>query len=162
MSMFCIELEGMMLPDAIAAVVEAWYDAQNVEVVKSALDHQNSGIELEQMLSVSNKILKDKQLNSKLKSSIYIEQRGGKLVIRGRLPSKVDYDAPWITQRISIGIPSESSNVKRAEILTCFLIDQLKKGDFNWDKWSSKDYIEKLCANIDAILNPAPVAVSAF
>ncbi len=31
MSKFCIELEGMMLPDAIAAVVEAWYDAQNVK-----------------------------------------------------------------------------------------------------------------------------------
>jgi hypothetical protein len=29
MSNFCIDLEGMMLPDAIAAVVEAWYDAQN-------------------------------------------------------------------------------------------------------------------------------------
>jgi hypothetical protein len=29
MTKFCIELEGMMLPDAIAAVVEAWYDAQN-------------------------------------------------------------------------------------------------------------------------------------
>jgi hypothetical protein len=32
MSKFCIDLEGMMLPDAIAAVVEAWYDAQNTEV----------------------------------------------------------------------------------------------------------------------------------
>jgi len=31
MSKFCIELEGVMLPDAIAAVVEAWYEAQNVE-----------------------------------------------------------------------------------------------------------------------------------
>ena len=30
-SKFCIDLEGMMLPDAIAAVVEAWYDAQNAE-----------------------------------------------------------------------------------------------------------------------------------
>jgi hypothetical protein len=29
MSKFCIDLEGMMLPDAIAAVVEAWYDVQN-------------------------------------------------------------------------------------------------------------------------------------
>ena len=29
MTKFCIELEGVMLPDAIAAVVEAWYDAQN-------------------------------------------------------------------------------------------------------------------------------------
>jgi hypothetical protein len=27
MSKFCIDLEGVMLPDAIAAVVEAWYDA---------------------------------------------------------------------------------------------------------------------------------------
>ena len=31
MSKFCIELEGVMLPDAIAAVVDAWYDAQNTE-----------------------------------------------------------------------------------------------------------------------------------
>jgi hypothetical protein len=30
MSKFCINLEGIMLPDAIAAVVEAWYDCQNV------------------------------------------------------------------------------------------------------------------------------------
>ena len=30
MSKFCIDLEGVMLPDAIAAVVEAWYDAQSV------------------------------------------------------------------------------------------------------------------------------------
>jgi biotin operon repressor len=35
MSKFCIELEGVTLPDAIAAVVEAWYDAQNVEVDQS-------------------------------------------------------------------------------------------------------------------------------
>jgi hypothetical protein len=31
MKQFCIDLEGMMLPDAIAAVVEAWYDAQIAE-----------------------------------------------------------------------------------------------------------------------------------
>jgi hypothetical protein len=29
MSKFCIDLEDVMLPDAIAAVVEAWYEAQN-------------------------------------------------------------------------------------------------------------------------------------
>ena len=33
MSKFCIDLEGMMLPDAIAAVVDAWYDAQIVSVL---------------------------------------------------------------------------------------------------------------------------------
>jgi hypothetical protein len=32
MSNFCIDLDGMMLPDAIAAVVEAWYEAQNTEL----------------------------------------------------------------------------------------------------------------------------------
>ena len=32
MSKFCIELEGVMLPDAIAAVVEAWYEAQNMDI----------------------------------------------------------------------------------------------------------------------------------
>ena len=31
MSKFCIDLEGMLLPDAIAAVVEAWYEAQSVD-----------------------------------------------------------------------------------------------------------------------------------
>ena len=31
MSKFSIDLEGLTLPDAIAAVVEAWYEAQNVE-----------------------------------------------------------------------------------------------------------------------------------
>jgi len=31
MSQFCIDFEGMLLPDAIAAVVEAWYEAQIAE-----------------------------------------------------------------------------------------------------------------------------------
>jgi hypothetical protein len=36
MSKFCIDLEGVMLPDAIAAVVEAWYDAQSAGVAAQA------------------------------------------------------------------------------------------------------------------------------
>ena len=32
MSKFCIELEDVTLPDVIAAVVEAWYEAQNVDI----------------------------------------------------------------------------------------------------------------------------------
>jgi hypothetical protein len=35
MTKFCIELEDMALPDAIAAVVEAWLDAQSEEPSKS-------------------------------------------------------------------------------------------------------------------------------
>lgn len=38
MSGFCIDLEGMMLPDAIAAVVEAWYEAQNVDNIDKQQD----------------------------------------------------------------------------------------------------------------------------
>jgi len=37
MSKFCIDLEGITMPDAIAAVVEAWYDAQNIiEVIEDS------------------------------------------------------------------------------------------------------------------------------
>ena len=44
MSKFCIELKGMMLPDAIAAVVEAWYEAQNLTLqIKS---QENADIRL--------------------------------------------------------------------------------------------------------------------
>jgi len=37
MTKFCIELEEMALPDAIAAVVEAWLDAQSEEPSKSQM-----------------------------------------------------------------------------------------------------------------------------
>ncbi len=149
MSKFCIELEGMMLPDAIAAVVEAWYEAQNMQPLESELD---------QKISLSNKIIKDKELKSKLKLSIYIEQRGAKLAIRGRLPSKVNTETQWVTQRISIGMAASPFNVKKAEILACLLIDQLERGGFSWDKWADKDYIKSTCGNIDTILHPQPSA----
>jgi hypothetical protein len=32
MSKFCIELEGITMFDAIKAVIEAWYDAQNMDI----------------------------------------------------------------------------------------------------------------------------------
>jgi len=35
MSKFCIDLEGVLLPDAIAAVCDAWYDAQDAEIIDS-------------------------------------------------------------------------------------------------------------------------------
>ena len=35
MNKFCIDLDGVMLPDAIAAVVEAWYEAQNTQTTVS-------------------------------------------------------------------------------------------------------------------------------
>ena len=44
MTKFCIDLEDMMLPDAIAAVVEAWLDAQSEES-PSKLQMQDDGLE---------------------------------------------------------------------------------------------------------------------
>ena len=49
MSKFCIELENVTLPDAIAAVVEAWYEAQNVDNRKEKTYYSVS--ELEKVLS---------------------------------------------------------------------------------------------------------------
>lgn len=37
MSKFSIDLEGLTLPDAIAAVVEAWYEAQNADNADSVI-----------------------------------------------------------------------------------------------------------------------------
>ena len=43
MSKFCIDLEGITMPDAIAAVVEAWYDAQNIiEVIEDSKEKRIS------------------------------------------------------------------------------------------------------------------------
>ena len=154
MSKFCIDLEGVMLPDAIAAVVEAWYDAQIIQPATKELA-------FDQMLSISNEIIKDKQRKSKLKLSIYIEKRGDKFAIRGRLPSR-NNPTENIIQRISIGVPAKLENVKQVEILTIFLIDQLKCGDFLWEKWSDKNYIASICENINVILNPSPPLVNAI
>jgi len=150
MSKFCIDLEGVMLPDVIAAVVEAWYDAQNIQNSPEAA--------IDQMIDASNKIIEDKQIKNNFKLSISIEKRGGRFAIRGRLPLKSDSGNSYATQRISTGICVKLENIKKIEILTCFLIDQLICGDFSWDKWSDKNYIETACFKIDAVLSPLPVA----
>jgi hypothetical protein len=53
MSKFCIDLEGMMLPDAIAAVVEAWYDAQNAEAANQGQETCYTIPKLEKVLKRS-------------------------------------------------------------------------------------------------------------
>jgi hypothetical protein len=42
MSKFCIDLEGVMLPDAIAALVEAWSDAQDTDCADRPLNDVQS------------------------------------------------------------------------------------------------------------------------
>ena len=53
MSKFCIDLEGMMLPDAIAALIEAWHDAQNISQAKIEEKDLYSISDLEPLLNRS-------------------------------------------------------------------------------------------------------------
>ncbi len=57
MTKFCIELEGITMPDAIAAVVEAWYDAQdiNIAVSKNANNDVNKTDQWEEELRLKVK-----------------------------------------------------------------------------------------------------------
>ena len=139
MSKFCIELQGVSLPGAIAAVVEAWYEAQT------------NGDPLDLLNSAINDSPKIKG------SSIAVERRGARLGIRGRLPPKSG-SGKNSHQRISLGIPADERNAKVAEILVLLIIDQLKRNDFSWDKWSNDEYIEKIVSNASLILNPLPAA----
>jgi hypothetical protein len=61
MSKFCIELEGISMPDAIAAVVEAWYDAQNTLIISKPDSDSNQDVsiaELERRWGISRNALK--------------------------------------------------------------------------------------------------------
>jgi hypothetical protein len=59
MSKFCIDLEGMMLPDAIAAVVEAWYEAQNAELAQIKHEISDASVaDLERRWGISRNALK--------------------------------------------------------------------------------------------------------
>ena len=139
MSKFCIDLEGVMLPDAIAAVVEAWYEAQT------------NGNPLDLLISEINN-------SSKIKgSSIAVERRGARLGIRARLPPKSGLGKRFY-QRISLGISADEHNAKVAEILVLLIIDQLNRDDFRWSNWTSDEYIEKIVSNASLILNPPLVA----
>ena len=45
-----------------------------------------------------------------------------------------------------------------AEILVLLIIDQLKRDDFRWDRWTDDEYIEKIVSSASLTLNPSPAA----
>lgn len=51
MNKFCIDLDGVTLPDAIAAVVEAWYEAQNVE---NLIEQKNEPCQPGEIIEIKN------------------------------------------------------------------------------------------------------------
>jgi hypothetical protein len=158
MSKFCIDLEGVMLPDAIAAVVEAWYDAQ-IEEKQSTMSQKINLIDQELSMHVIDSIIGTLNQSPKIKGSrLAIERRGQKLAIRGRLPLKSNPSA-YVYQRISLGIPVDEHNIKVAEIVLLLIKDQLNRNDFNWIKWSDDQYIEGIVSNASLIINPVPAVV---
>jgi hypothetical protein len=155
MSKFCIDLEGVLLPDAIAAVVEAWYEAQ-MGKEQSAIKKEIRFIDQDQSMEALDLIIANLNQSPKIKGTrLAIERRGKKLAIRGKLPIKSNPDS-HAYQRISLGIPADQQNAKIAEIILLLVSDQLNKDDFSWSKWTDDRYIEKIVSNAKLILNPLP------
>ena len=68
-------------------------------------------------------------------SKLRIEKRGGKLNIRGRLPSKNDGKISKI-QRISLGLNADLLGLKDAEKKLQLIILQLELNQFDWKNWT--------------------------
>jgi hypothetical protein len=149
MSQFCIDFKGMMLPDAIAAVVEAWYDAQMQEINKAkeikakevaALTEAMSKLDLD--IDTSNKMMFMQE------NCIKIERRGKKISIRALLPCKNNF-AHSSYQRISLGLSATHENIDVALLVATEIIRQRKTNAFCWSSWSKREYV-------DAIIDGSP------
>ncbi len=79
-----------------------------------------------------------KVINNKFSSNgskLKIEKRGGKLNIRGSLPSKENKEISKF-QRISLGIDADISGLKEAQKKLQLINLQLELNQFEWSKWA--------------------------
>ena len=74
-------------------------------------------------------------------SKLRLEKRGGKLNIRGRLPSK-NNELISKFQRISLGLNSDLTGLKEAEKKLQLLTLQLELNQFDWKNWTQVSRIE--------------------
>jgi hypothetical protein len=148
MSKFCIDLEGIMLPDAIAAVVEAWYDCQ--VLVQCRQDISNAITEKD--LAIDSSIMMINNLHSFNSMKIKLERRGDKISIRGLLPSKSVKNG-FAYQRIALKQPTTADGLQVAKMLADLVIDQINSGLFAWDDWSNKDFIVSTASNLASMYN---------
>ena len=74
-------------------------------------------------------------------SKLRLEKRGGKLNIRGRLPSKINENISKV-QRISLGLNSDLPGLKEAEKKLQLLTLQLELNQFDWKNWTQVSRIE--------------------
>ena len=68
-------------------------------------------------------------------SKLRIEKRGGKLNIRGKLPSKNNENISKV-QRISLGLNADLLGLKEAEKKLQLIALQLELNQFEWKKWT--------------------------
>lgn len=138
MNKFCIDLQGTMLPDVIAAVVEAWYDSEILAKSRQSLD---LAIKMKDTMMDEAILIQNDTTNYK-RMKIKLERRGNKIGLRGFLPSKTaknDYEF----QRISFAQPFTPKGFASAKFLAQLVIDDLETGNFAWEKWNDKHFIEK-------------------
>ncbi len=74
-------------------------------------------------------------------SKLRIEKRGGKLNIRGRLPSKDNENMSRI-QRISLGLNADLLGLKEAEKKLQLITLQLELNQFDWKNWTQVSKVE--------------------
>ena len=74
-------------------------------------------------------------------SKLRIEKRGGKLNIRGRLPSKDNENISRI-QRISLGLNADLIGLKEAEKKLQLITLQLELNQFDWKNWTQISKVE--------------------
>ena len=67
-----------------------------------------------------------------------IEKRGGKLYLRGSLPSKKDKNS-FIIQRISLGVNADNLGLEEAEKKLQLVSLQLELGQFEWENYVSNN-----------------------
>ncbi len=74
--------------------------------------------------------------------SLRIEQRGGRLNLRGPLPDKETGDSMKV-QRISLHLPANQKSIDESEKILEMVLLQIKHNQFSWSHWGGKQKSKK-------------------
>ncbi len=88
--------------------------------------------------------------------SLRIEKRGGKLNLRGPLPSKT-HEGCLINQRLSLCLNADNEGLKEAQRLLQLIVLQLDRNQFQWNQWAvatkTKPFTRSVADVSEALLN---------
>lgn len=93
-----------------------------------------------------------KKINQALSADnvcLRVEQRGGKLNLRGQLPCKLGNGSKR-TQRISLNLPANKHGLEEAEKTLHLVLLQLKKQQFDWSYWRKEKSRPKIRSSKDS------------